>query len=49
MFDRKPKHLVSTEAMKLRAELLSEERRKKRLLCYLSVKRHWPNKVAQAF
>ena len=49
MFDPKLKHLVSAEAMKLRAELLSEKRRKKRLHCYHSVKRHWRNKAAQAF
>ena len=49
MFNRKLKHLVNAEAMKLGAELLFEERRKKRLQRYRPVKKHWRNKVAQAF
>ena len=48
-FDRWMKQLMDQEAVKLRAELLREERRKKRLQNYLPVKRHWKNKAAQAF
>jgi transposase-like protein len=48
-FDRWMKHLMDNEAVKLRAELAREERRKKRLQNYLPVKRHWKNKAAQAF
>ena len=48
-FERWMRHLVSAEAVELRAELLREERRKKRLRGYLPVKRHWRNKAAQAF
>jgi hypothetical protein len=48
-FDRWMKHLMDKEAVKLRAELQREERRKKRLQNYLPVKRHWKNKAAQAF
>jgi transposase-like protein len=48
-FDRWMEHFMGKEAAKLRAELLREERRKKRLQNYLPVKRHWKNKAAQAF
>ena len=47
--DRWLEHLVSAEAMELRAELPREERRKKPLRSYLPVKRLWRNKAAQAF
>ena len=48
-FKRWLEHLVSAEALELRAELLREERRKKRLQGYLPMKQHWRNKAAKAF
>jgi transposase-like protein len=48
-FDSWMKHLMDKEAVKLRAELQREERRKKRMQGYLPLKRHWKNKAAQAF
>ena len=48
-FDRWMEHLMGKEAVILRAELLRNEQRKKRLQSYLPVKRHWRNKAAQAF
>jgi hypothetical protein len=48
-FERWHQHLVSSEDVEMRKELLREEKRKKRLRGYLPVKRHWKNKAAQAF
>lgn len=48
-FDRWMEHFMGKEAVKLQAELLRGERRKKRLQSYLPVRRHWRNKAAQAF
>ena len=48
-FDRWLEHLMSAEAVELRAELLRGEGRKIGLQGCLPVKRHWRNKAAQAF
>ncbi len=48
-FDRWMEHFMGKEAEKLRAELLRDDQRKKRLQSYLPLRRHWRNKAAQAF
>ncbi|MBZ0215946.1 MAG: transposase [Fimbriimonadaceae bacterium] len=48
-FGRWLEHFLSKEAVELRAELLREERKKKRIRRHIPLRRNWKNKAAQAF